>query len=827
MHSLTIDRLRAGLAGAILLLILEFTEPAGAAKFQGLGDLTGGTFSSAANAVSADGSVIAGDAVSASGPEAFRWTSGGGMAGIGDLPGVAFDSQAYGISANGSVVVGKGMSPSTFSWREAFRWTGNNGMVGLGLPVGNYAASQASGVSGDGSVIVGYSHSANTEMHEAFRWTSGAGMVPIMDLPGGGPASEAKGISSDGLVIVGFGSSTSGQEAFRWTSVDGTVGLGDLAGGVFSSVANAVSADGTVIVGQGSSASGPEAFRWTSVEGILALGDLVGGTFSSDSRGVSADGSTIVGRANSTAGDEAFVWDEINGMRSLADVLLPSVGAGALAEWRLNTANAISADGRTIVGTGLNPSGQTEAWVAYLPDEIYWLPEASGAWDSGTSWVGPFTPDSADNVIIDPLAAVTVSGPNAARTVNSLTIGGSGVGRATLRLDAVSDGDVTATSYAQLFADGELMLVNGRTFTTPVLYNSGLVRGTGTVSTDLINYTSGEVRVAEGESLVISGNGHSNDGKLEVINGSLEFIGGLTNTVGTGLITSRNATLRFQNGLTNNGSLMVSFGTSDVSGDITNSATGKIIVAGGAAATFYDDVTQNGTLQVIKVGSTNSTAVFAGAFTGSGGSSGGGDIFFLGDLRPGNSPAIVNFGNNIGFGPTTTLEIELGGTTPGSGYDQVHVASSMTLGGTLDVNLIDLGTGTFAPQAGNSFDILDWVALSGIFEAINLPMLDESLTWDTSQLYTTGVLAVVAPGLAGDYNQDGVVNAADYTVWRDSGGTQTGYDTWQANFGRALGSGANEASAVPEPATLALLLLVVSLLLAVNRSGRTSTDLRS
>ena len=96
----------------------------------------------------------------------------------------------------------------------------------------------------------------------------------------------------------------------------------------------------------------------------------------------------------------------------------------------------------------------------------------------------------------------------------------------------------------------------------------------------------------------------------------MEFVGALTNNANVGLITGRNATFRFRNGLTNNGSLMLSFGTSDVSGDITNSATGKIVVAGGAAATFYDDVTQNGTLQVIKVGSTNSVAVFAGAFTG-------------------------------------------------------------------------------------------------------------------------------------------------------------------------------------------------------------------
>jgi probable HAF family extracellular repeat protein len=77
-----------------------------AAGFEGLGDLSGGTFESAAYGVSADGSVVIGGADSTSGDEAFRWTQAGGMVGLGDLPGGAFGSRAYGVSADGSVVVG-------------------------------------------------------------------------------------------------------------------------------------------------------------------------------------------------------------------------------------------------------------------------------------------------------------------------------------------------------------------------------------------------------------------------------------------------------------------------------------------------------------------------------------------------------------------------------------------------------------------------------------------------------------------------------------------------------------------------------------------------
>lgn len=74
-------------------------------------------------------------------------------------------------------------------------------------------------------------------------------------------------------------------------------------------------------------------------------------------------------------------------------------------------------------------------------------------------------------------------------------------------------------------------------------------------------------------------------------------------------------------------------------------------------------------------------------------------------------------------------------------------------------------------------------------------------------------------GLTGDYNRDGIVNAADYTVWRDSLGEnvandgdgadgngngvidQDDYDQWANNYGATGPSN----TAVPEPTTLVLL----------------------
>ena len=74
--------------------------------------------------------------------------------------------------------------------------------------------------------------------------------------------------------------------------------------------------------------------------------------------------------------------------------------------------------------------------------------------------------------------------------------------------------------------------------------------------------------------------------------------------------------------------------------------------------------------------------------------------------------------------------------------------------------------------------------------------------------------------LAGDYNNDAKVDAADYVLWRKNpsalGGNPAGYNTWRANFGHSSGSGSSAGAtgsasvAVPEPATLVLLIFAAA-----------------
>jgi GH35 family endo-1,4-beta-xylanase len=55
-------------------------------------------------------------------------------------------------------------------------------------------------------------------------------------------------------------------------------------------------------------------------------------------------------------------------------------------------------------------------------------------------------------------------------------------------------------------------------------------------------------------------------------------------------------------------------------------------------------------------------------------------------------------------------------------------------------------------------------------------------------------------GVAGDFNGDGQVDAADYTSWRDVGGSAQQYGWWRANFGTNFEAGGGAVS-VPEPAS--------------------------
>lgn len=71
--------------------------------------------------------------------------------------------------------------------------------------------------------------------------------------------------------------------------------------------------------------------------------------------------------------------------------------------------------------------------------------------------------------------------------------------------------------------------------------------------------------------------------------------------------------------------------------------------------------------------------------------------------------------------------------------------------------------------------------------------------------------------VAGDFNGDGRVDAADYVVWRKGAQSQDDYNAWRMNFGVGTGAGSLVGSAVPEPAALVQLVVAVAFLASAVR----------
>ena len=352
-----------------------------AASFEGLGSLPGAVPGSEASAVSADGTAVVGDcATAASCSEGWRWTPATGMVGLG-FPAGGTTSAATDVSADGTRLVGSGLIGGS---QALFRWSLGGSFETIEPPfhaVYPELSRSVVAISADGEVVLGYqrldywpdpSPSVDVQVSRYWTWSSSAGVSILMSGATPPGSERVSGLSGDGIRASGTHGPVDEYDAIR---LDGDerhpLALlnylpppNDALCVNFWCTGSGEAIDTTgIVVGE----SVAQAALWPLAGGVTGMGFLSGES-SSVATDVSTGGSRAIGLSPMPAygTPRPFFWSVETGMLEFEDVL---VQAGLdFSGWTLTSVTALSDDGTTVVGTGVNPSGQSEAWRVVLPD---------------------------------------------------------------------------------------------------------------------------------------------------------------------------------------------------------------------------------------------------------------------------------------------------------------------------------------------------------------------------------------------------------------------------------------------------------------------------
>ncbi|HOW97122.1 MAG TPA: hypothetical protein P5567_13675 [Kiritimatiellia bacterium] len=133
---------------------------------------------------------------------------------------------------------------------------------------------------------------------------------------------------------------------------------------------------------------------------------------------------------------------------------------------------------------------------------------------------------------------------------------------------------------------------------------------------------------------------------------------------------------------------------------------------------------------------TGATIQVSGGFTNNGVMRGAGSISLgtatvlnRGTAAPGSSVGRLTITGHFAQASSGVLEVELGGTTPGSGHDQLVVTGNAAVDGTLRVTL----DGGYFPAEGSIFAFMVHGARSGSFTTSDLPTLPAGSYWGQVQ----------------------------------------------------------------------------------------------
>lgn len=198
--------------------------------------------------------------------------------------------------------------------------------------------------------------------------------------------------------------------------------------------------------------------------------------------------------------------------------------------------------------------------------------------------------------------------------------------------------------------------------------------------------------------------------------------------------------------------------------------------------------------------------------------------FSLKKIRDQNNDLDGLFGDadNVDWTAATTLN----GTTYSNGLIFVNEDSGTSNGETWMMSPTGAGLSLIADTIG----IAEGTETSGIVDISTLVGFKPGsilLTNNQGSVSSQAVLINPQAALAGDFNGDGIVDTADYPVWRKGLGAtyfQSDYETWRAQFGQSpanaggAGTALTTAQSIPEPfLSTSLALLLSTLIIATRR----------